>query len=160
MKLTPEEKRRRRIERVHDNLRTLMIGTIFNAYPNGIAVLFQKIVRLRARDEHGYCTCITCGTRKYYTEMQGGHFIPRGNKATILDHRNVHAQCVRCNEYLNGNSAAYLQAMLAKYGQEVVDELQAAKLPRNHTWDKWKLAEMKIDMLDEIARLEKQCLTT
>lgn len=156
MKLTPEEKRRRRIERVHEHFRTIGIGKIFNQYKVGVASLFQRLVRLRARDEHGYCTCFTCGDRKPWGEMDSGHFITRSNKATILDPRNTHPQCVRCNQHLGGNGVRYLQAMLAKYGQEVVDELQAAKLPRNHTWDKEKLAEMKIDFLDEIARLEKQ----
>lgn len=156
MKLSEQEKRQRRIDRAHEHMRTLTIGSIFNKHPSGLACLFQKLVRLRARDKYGYCTCFTCGDRKPWGEMDSGHFITRSNKATILDHRNVHAQCVRCNQHLSGNSAAYLQAMLAKYGIEVVEELQAAKLPRNHTWDREKLAALKIDFLDEIARLEKE----
>lgn len=156
MKLTPKEKRKRRIDRACEHMRTLTIGSIFNKHPSGLACLFQRLVRLRARDEYGYCTCLTCGDRKPWGEMDSGHFITRSNKATILDPRNVHAQCVRCNQHLSGNGAAYLQAMLAKYGIEVVEELQAAKLPRNHTWDREKLAAIKIDFLDEIARLEKE----
>jgi len=156
MKLSEAEKRQRRIDRIHQHFRTIGIGKIFNQYKVGVASLFQRLVRLRARDEHGYCTCFTCGDRKPWGEMDSGHFISRSNKATILDPFNCHPQCVRCNQHLGGNASAYLQAMVRKYGIEIVEDLQAAKLPRNHTWDKEKLAKMKVDILDEIARLEKE----
>ena len=39
------------------------------------AVLLQRLVRLKAANENGYCTCVTCGViKKWNDEMQGGHF--------------------------------------------------------------------------------------
>jgi hypothetical protein len=71
------------------------------------------------------CSCPTIGT--WYYKMQGGHFIPRGSKGQsgiYFDERNVHAQCGTCNGHRQGNALPYLDFMVAKYGQPVVDELR------------------------------------
>ena len=47
------------------------------------ATLLQLLVRLKAADDNGYVTCVTCGVVKHYKDgMQGGHFRPRGIAAT------------------------------------------------------------------------------
>lgn len=53
--------------------------------------------------------CVTChryGPCFGKNCMQGGHFIPRGCRATRWEAANVHPQCPRCNGFLNG---AYLE---------------------------------------------------
>ena len=48
----------------------------------------QKLVRLKAADDNGYCECVTCGKIAKYTEMDGGHYIPKGNSSYwALDRR-------------------------------------------------------------------------
>lgn len=156
MKLTPEEKRQRRIDRAHEHFRTIGIGKIFNQYKVGVASLFQWLVRLRNADENGNATCICCGTIAKWDEMHGAHYVPRTNKATIIDDRNVWPACVLCNVYRDGNLAPYRAALVKKFGEDEVVALECTRLPRNHSWDKARLAEIKVDFLDEIALHERR----
>ena len=45
------------------------------------AKLLQRLVRLKASDDNGYCRCVTCDKIDHYKNMQGGHFMPRGRRA-------------------------------------------------------------------------------
>jgi hypothetical protein len=92
------------------------------------AVLCQRMVRLKAADDNGYCACVTCGVSKPWQEMQGGHFIERGRKATKADEINIHPQCPQCNQWGMKNTTtvlAYRSAMIDMYGADCVDELVA-----------------------------------
>lgn len=77
---------------------------------------------IRTRDEF---KCFTCDNKGDGKGMHAGHFIPRasGGLALYFHEQNVHAQCYRCNMNLGGNGAEYYKRMVAKYGQELVDEL-------------------------------------
>jgi hypothetical protein len=147
---TAEEKRKSRQQRIYDHLCTLTIGSVFNKHPSGLACLFQKLVRLEARDNNGMCKCVTCGVVKHWQEMDAGHYIGRSNKATILDPMNVNVQCVRCNQYGSGEREKYAIYLIDRYGIEAVEKLCAKTLPRNHVWDRWELAGIKMDLLDRI----------
>lgn len=71
------------------------------------------------------CTCPKVGSWLY--SMDAGHFIPKGSggaSGVQWDERNVHAQCKICNAFEQGKTLEYLDYMLAKYGQEVIDELR------------------------------------
>lgn len=75
------------------------------------------------------CKCCTCdailpafGTRKC---IQAGHFIPGRKGAVLFDERGIHGQCYNCNKNLKGNPRKYNAFMLEKYGQELIDELDA-----------------------------------
>lgn len=92
------------------------------------AVLCQRMVRIKAADDDGMCVCITCGVRKHWTEMQGGHFIERGKKATKIEETNIHTQCPQCNQWgMKSTSVvlAYRQAMVDYYGEGFVEDLIA-----------------------------------
>ena len=41
------------------------------------ATILQRIVRMKAADENGYCQCVTCGKVGHWKEMDGGHYISR-----------------------------------------------------------------------------------
>lgn len=56
--------------------------------------------------------------------MQAGHFIPGRHNSIVYDERNINGQCYRCNCMLKGNMVKYYKFMLAKYGQDVIDELE------------------------------------
>lgn len=97
----------------------------------------------RFRDTKGVgANCISCGVWKAHEDLQGGHFIPTTSSAIRFDERNVNAQCLRCNMYLGGNSRHYLKGMVAKYGQEVVDELEAREF-ESKRWPDWELKEIR-----------------
>tara|TARA_R100000541_G_scaffold37992_3_gene45811 strand:- start:2309 stop:2746 length:438 start_codon:yes stop_codon:yes gene_type:complete len=90
----------------------------------------QKLVRLKAADDNGYCSCVTCGVTKRWNEgMQGGHFIPKGSSSYwALEEDNIHPQCVGCNQFgmLHGDAAQrYTIYMQDMYGKDYVDQMLA-----------------------------------
>lgn len=92
------------------------------------AVLLQLIVRLKARDENGYVSCVTCGATKLYNDgMQGGHYISRKWLATKLLEENLHPQCSACNGPRRGMPNEYTLYMIDMYGRDFVDELLVLK---------------------------------
>jgi hypothetical protein len=63
------------------------------------AKLLQRLVRLKASDENGYCQCVTCGKIDHYKKMQGGHFYSRKHLVFKLFEENLNPQCANCNLY-------------------------------------------------------------
>lgn len=91
----------------------------------------QKLARMSAADDNGYCVCVSCGVTKHYTNMQGGHFIPKGNSSYwALEIENIHPQCAGCNMWgmKNGSAAQeYTLWMEDMYGRDFVEEMLAKK---------------------------------
>jgi len=100
--------------------------------------LANKYARLRDCGDEGGTFCISCRQWKEYEELDGGHFIPTTSQAIRFDERNINAQCIKCNRFLHGNPRHYAKGMVAKYGQAVVEELEA----QEHRSKKWTLAEL------------------
>lgn len=71
--------------------------------------------------------CISCNEVKSIEQMHAGHFYARTFTATRWDERNVNGQCVGCNTFRHGNLLEYRKGMLAKYGPEVLEELEVKK---------------------------------
>ena len=61
------------------------------------AVTMQKLVRMKAADDNGYVSCITCGRVAHYKTMDGGHYFSRRQTRLKLFSGNCHPQCKRCN---------------------------------------------------------------
>ena len=92
----------------------------------------QKLVRLKAADDNGYCQCVTCGAhRKWDKSMDGGHYIPKGSSSYwALQEENVHPQCKGCNGFgmRNGDAAQrYTLYMIDMYGRDFVDNMHDKK---------------------------------
>lgn len=91
----------------------------------------QKLARVSEADDNGYCQCVSCGTLAHWSEMDGGHYIPKGNSSYwSLDIRNVHPQCKGCNGYgMKFGTAAqeYTKWMIDYYGREFVDQMERDK---------------------------------
>jgi len=83
--------------------------------------VFGKYIRLRDAwrtvGSAEYCHCCTCGAIKSPKEMHAGHFIDSRHSPTLFDETNVHAQCPRCNLFLNGNILEYRRQILRRYGE-------------------------------------------
>ena len=104
---------------------------------NKLNKVFAEYIRKRDTDpESGKGWCITCGT---FTELECGHFIPRQHSATRWLENNSHGQCSRCNRWLHGDQAAYYEALVQKYGQDVVSELMRLK----KTTKKYSMGELQ-----------------
>jgi len=96
--------------------------------------LFSEYIRMSEADENGYCSCITCGCMRYWKRIQAGHFISRGHKYLLYDRRNVHPQCGGCNSFKQGDYARYRKAMILRYGESQVEEMEDRKnWPAGHT---------------------------
>lgn len=88
---------------------------------------FSRYIRLRD-SFRGEATCVTCGDTKQWKQMQAGHFYTRGRYPTRWHEDNVHVQCYRCNVLLKGNYIKYTRFMLARFGEDLVDELETISL--------------------------------
>lgn len=88
---------------------------------------FSLFIRQRYADEWGNVSCVTCGQRKHWKEMNAGHFIPRQYRATRYLETNVAPQCVHCNQWRRGNLIEYYAWMQKTHGQETIDELRRLK---------------------------------
>ena len=86
--------------------------------------LFQKLRRIEEANEDGYVYCISCGKLMHWKEAQGGHYIPRANRATELGHDNVWPQCQQCNGYLKGNPINYRYRLVRKIGEDRVKRIE------------------------------------
>ena len=83
--------------------------------------LFSEYIRLRdallTTGDSLYVNCITCSKLIPIKQAQAGHFIDCRHSATLFDEANVHAQCARCNVYLDGNILEYRRQIINKYGE-------------------------------------------
>lgn len=95
------------------------------------AILIRKADRLvstyirRKHAVRNIATCVTCGKRGHYKNMQNGHYISRRIMSLRFEEMNCHVQCKYCNETLGGNLKVYRQYMLQKYGTERTEALEA-----------------------------------
>ena len=91
----------------------------------------QKLARISAADDNGYCKCVSCGKVDHYKNMDGGHFIPKGSSSRwALNEQNVHPQCKGCNGFgmKHGSAEAqYTIWMLDWYGKDAVEHMLATK---------------------------------
>ena len=89
--------------------------------------LKQLLVRVKAADDNGYCTCVTCGSVMMWNKgMQGGHFIVRSKTKWCLVEENLHPQCCGCNGFgmKYGNAEAiYTLYMQEMYGHDFVQNM-------------------------------------
>lgn len=98
--------------------------------------------------------CISCGVWKSFEELDGGHFIPTTSSAIRFDERNINAQCTRCNRFLHGNPRHYYKGMLRKFGEDVVDDLEAREFDTKK-WTREELEEIRQyyrEKLDDLHR--------
>ena len=119
------------------------------------ATLLQKLVRIKAADSNGYAQCWSCGCTKHWKELQGGHFLPRGNSTTKLMEENVHPQCMGCNAFgmkYGDAEKQYTLRMIDHYGRDFVDELLATK-GKTHKWIRADVEDLKADFTAQINAL-------
>ena len=76
---------------------------------------FSEFIRQRGADAHGFNSCVTCGTKDHWRWLQAGHYIDGRTNTVLYDEKLVHAQCVHCNVFLNGNKNKYTIFMMKKY---------------------------------------------
>ena len=104
---------------------------------------FSLYIRLRDTMPNGMFRCISCGNIKPFSEADCGHFFSRKHGSTRWDEDNCHAQCIRCNRFLDGNLVNYRSNLIVKIGQKRFYELEN----RHHQTRQWRKSEIK-ELLD------------
>jgi len=109
----------------------------------------QLLAKLEETDADGYGYCVSCGKLFSWTELNGGHYQPKGTNynGACLDERNIHAQCVGCNVHKGGNPAGYTGYMVRAHGLDVIDELKQKS---------YRLLD-RFDVLDFIRATAEEC---
>lgn len=82
--------------------------------------------------------CFTCGEKGSHA----GHFVHGKTKPCYFDPINVHAQCIKCNFFLDGNRDVYLRKIQLKYGIKKGDYLLAQKF-KTKSWTLKELQEIE-----------------
>ena len=97
--------------------------------------VFSQYIRLSNADKNGYCTCVTCGKKYHWKQIQAGHFMSRKHYSTRWLEDNVKPQCYGCNvmqqgqqykfsKYLGNNLAEELYNKSKEVVKFTTDELQ------------------------------------
>ena len=102
---------------------------------------FSIYIRLRDSDENGICKCITCNTRKFWRQMDCGHYVKRSHQGARFHEKNCASQCQECNWLKQGNDAVYKEVIIERYGQQTHDLLKFAE---HHTT---KHSKLEIDLI-------------
>lgn len=122
--------------------------------------LFSKYIRLRdclattGTRERG--RCITCGEEFPIEKLQAGHFIAGRRNANLFSKKGCHAQCARCNVYLNGNTLEYRRQIIKLYG-EGYDELLEREAKQVKKFTVGELEQMKDFYTQKVKALEGKC---
>jgi hypothetical protein len=91
-------------------------------------IVFSKYIRQRDADDNGMVACISCGKMDFIYTMDSGHYIPKTYGLSIyFEEKNVHPQCTGCNRFRRGNLTAYAIALRKRYGENILEELDALK---------------------------------
>lgn len=90
--------------------------------------IFSEYIRRRDADDNGIVKCISCPQIKHYKEMDAGHYHPQSlGLQVVFVEKNVHAQCTYCNHALQGNQVEYSKALIKRYGEGILEELENIK---------------------------------
>lgn len=116
------------------------------------ATLLQRLVRMKAADDNGYCQCVTCGKVDHWKSMDGGHYISRTYTQHKLLEENVHPQCKGCNRFGHRCHDDYSLYMTEMYGAEFVKELTETK----RTTKKYSRPELEVMIQDLKAQIKEQ----
>lgn len=90
-----------------------------------LVVKAQRVFNAYIRDRDKDKTCISCG-KVLLGKYDAGHYHNANNHWSVrFDERNVHGQCVQCNQHLHGNLIKYRVGLLLRIGQEELDKLDS-----------------------------------
>ena len=96
---------------------------------------------IRTRDQVAGHLCISSGKPLDWSgnAVDAGHYRSVGSAPHLrFDERNCHAQSKQDNRFLSGNAVDYRIGLIARIGQEAVDELEADQSVRNYSVEQIK----------------------
>ena len=144
---------------VTEKLKRRNKGETLSSLKRKVWVLFSLYIRMRdclkTTGTLTHCKCITCTKLLELKEAQAGHFVDRRHSATLFDETNVHAQCGRCNVYLDGEILKYRREIIRLYGEGYDVQLEE-KAIETKKFTIAELEEMKEAYKEKIKELLKQ----
>ncbi|MDB4507539.1 recombination protein NinG [bacterium] len=116
------------------------------------AKLLQRLVRLKASDDNGYCQCVSCGRIGHYKTMDGGHFYSRRHSRLKLFMENVAPQCKRCNMNMGDAvvSEGYRTYMIDMYGERRVKAMKRLTYLPPRKWVREEVIQFSRDLKEQI----------
>jgi len=89
--------------------------------------LFSKTLRLTYTDDKGQVKCFTCNNSGHWKGggITCGHYLSRSNMALRYSFVANKPQCEHCNFTLNGNRKIFRDRLIQKYGERIVDYIEA-----------------------------------
>lgn len=130
-----EKKRRREEQKQKDKLKIRKLALKPRSYWIKQA---QQAVNAFIRERDRDLPCISCGTLTS-AQWDAGHYRTTAAAPQLrFDERNIHKQCVVCNQHKSGNLVPYRVELINRIGQEAVDEIES-----NHNRHRWTIEECK-----------------
>lgn len=94
--------------------------------------VFSEYIRLRDADHDGLVTCITCGDKHHWTEVDCGHFMSRAHMSTRWELKNANGQCRLCNSTHDGKQEKHAAAINKKHGQFTAFKIEKQAREERH----------------------------
>ncbi|EAR3863763.1 recombination protein NinG, partial [Salmonella enterica] len=117
-----EKKRRREEQKQKDKLKIRKLALKPRSYWIKQA---QQAVNAFIRERDRDLPCISCGTFMS-AQWDAGHYRTTAAAPQLrFDERNIHKQCVVCNQHKSGNLVPYRVELINRIGQEAVDEIES-----------------------------------
>ncbi len=90
--------------------------------------VFSIYIRRRDADKNGMVSCVTCGAKKHWKDLDAGHYNPKTDGLSMyFEEKNVHPQCTYCNRFRHGNCQPYALYLIQRYGPDILKELNWKK---------------------------------
>lgn len=100
---------------------------------------------IRTRDSQEYegkaFKCISCGRSLPIDQADCGHYVNRQHMSLRFSELNCHAQCRKCNRFMEGNLQDYRRGLIEKIGEAKVLLLEATKHITN------KISNFELELL-------------
>lgn len=98
----------------------------------------QQAVNAYIRERDRDLPCISCGTFQS-AQWDAGHYRTTAAAPQLrFDERNIHRQCVVCNQHKSGNLVPYRVELINRIGQKAVESIEC-----DHDRHKWTIDECK-----------------
>ncbi|HHR6320145.1 TPA: recombination protein NinG, partial [Providencia alcalifaciens] len=98
----------------------------------------QQAVNAYIRERDRDLPCISCGTYQS-AQWDAGHYRTTAAAPQLrFDERNIHRQCVVCNQHKSGNLVPYRVELINRIGQQAVESIEC-----DHDRHKWTIDECK-----------------
>ncbi|EFD9934166.1 recombination protein NinG [Escherichia coli] len=145
-----EKKRRREEQKQKDKLKIQKLALKPRSYWIKQAQQAQQAVHAFIRERDRDLPCISCGTLTS-AQWDAGHYRTTAAAPQLrFDERNIHKQCVVCNQHKSGNLVPYRVELISRIGQEAVEEIES-----NHNRYRWTVEECRAIKAEYQQKLKK-----